>query len=75
MDEISAVQWLVEKYNIVCGLGSSELMKEHIERAKEMHREQTTKAYREGRTDEQTTIARWYNRTAAEYYNETYCKK
>ena len=44
----TAVQWLVEKYAIVMGLGSKELMKEHIERAKEMERGQIVEAHRIG---------------------------
>lgn len=36
----SSVEWLIEKYTIVCGLGSKELMKEHIERANKMHKEE-----------------------------------
>jgi len=38
----------------------------------EQEREQILQAYREGRTDEQSTIPKWNNRAATCYYNQTY---
>ena len=43
-----------------------------FEQAIAMEREQILAAYREGRTDEQSTIAKWNNRAATCYYNQTY---
>jgi hypothetical protein len=40
--------------------------------AKSMEREEILQAYREGRTDEQSTIPKWNNRAATCYYNQTY---
>jgi len=48
MKELTAVQWLVEKYAIIMGLGSIELMKDHIKQAKEMEQNQIEKAMDEG---------------------------
>lgn len=36
----NSIDWLVEKYTIILGLSSKELMKEHIIRAKQMHEEE-----------------------------------
>lgn len=49
--EISSIQWLVEKYTIVCGLGSKELMKEHIDMAKKMHKQEIIYATEVGYTN------------------------
>ena len=38
----------------------------------EQEREQILQAYREGRTDEQSTMPKWNNRAATCYYNQTY---
>lgn len=46
--QISSIDWLIEKYTIVLGLGSKELMKEHIERAKAMHKAETMQTYSDG---------------------------
>lgn len=48
MKELTAVQWLVEKYAIIMGLGSIELMKDYIKQAKEMEQNQIEKAMDEG---------------------------
>ena len=63
----TAVQWLVEKYAIVMGLGSKELMKEHIERAKQMEKKQIMDAYEQGSYDMADKV---YN--PDQYYKETY---
>lgn len=43
--EKSSIDWLIEKYTIVLGLGSKELMKEHIERARAMHEKEIINAH------------------------------
>jgi glycine cleavage system H lipoate-binding protein len=48
MKELTAVQWLVEKYAIVMGLGSTQLMKDHIEQAKVMEEKQRKDAMDQG---------------------------
>ena len=64
----SSVEWLIEKYTIVCGLGSKELMKEHIDRAKAMHKQEINQAWKmgDGKFDNVAKDMSW------EYYNETY---
>jgi hypothetical protein len=63
----NSVQWLIEKYTIVCGLGSKELMKEHIDRAKAMHKEEIRQTYQKGYNDADFS---YYE--PEHYYNETY---
>jgi hypothetical protein len=43
------------------------------EQAKQMDKEQKIKSYRDGRSDQQSERqSKFYNRTAEQYYNETY---
>ena len=46
-------------------------IKNSIERAKAMHKEEVTDAYREGRTDQQSN-EKFYHRNAQLYFNETF---
>ena len=46
-----------------------------IEIAKGKNEEEIKEAYREGRTDQQSGIAKWYNRNAQYYFNQTYKNK
>jgi predicted esterase YcpF (UPF0227 family) len=69
MKNITAVEWLVEKYNIVCGLGSYELMKEHIAQAKAMEKDQIIAAHLLALIYPLETEA---YKQAEQYYNETY---
>ena len=41
-------------------------------KAKAMEKEQIIEAYREGRTDQQTRVPKFYNRSSAIYYTSTY---
>lgn len=75
--EISSIEWLVEKYTIVCGLGSKELMKEHIDRAREKHKKEIEKSHALG---EVTGFGRvnhpkfYDDKTPEQYYAETFGK-
>jgi hypothetical protein len=62
----TAVEWLEEqrKWSVITN--------EHIEEAKAMEKEQIMEAYREGRTDQQTRVPKFYNRSSAIYYTSTY---
>ena len=62
----TAVEWLEEqrKWSVITN--------EHIEQAKAMEKEQIIEAYREGRTDQQTRVPKFYNRSSAIYYTSTY---
>lgn len=63
----SSLEWLIEKYTIVCGLGSKELMKEHIARAKAMHKEEIVKAWSNGYVDKDFSYF-----DPEQYYNQTF---
>ena len=66
MKKQTAVEWLEEqrKWSVITN--------EHIEQAKAMEKEQIIEAYREGRTDQQTRVPKFYNRSSAIYYTSTY---
>lgn len=49
--QTTSIDWLIEKYTIVLGLGSKELMKEHIERAIAMHKTEIIYAFQEGKCE------------------------
>ena len=66
MSKQTAVEWLEEqrKWSVITN--------EHIEQAKAMEKEQIIVAYRDGRTDQQTRVPKFYNRSSAIYYTSTY---
>ena len=43
-----------------------------FQQAKAMEKEQIMDAYREGRTDQQTRVPKYYNRSSAIYYTSTF---
>jgi hypothetical protein len=67
----TAVEWLVDAIFNDVDLKDS-ILKLAISQAKEMEREQIIEAYRDGRTDQQTRIPKFYNRSSAIYYTSTY---
>jgi hypothetical protein len=71
MKKQTALEWLIQwaKENPVAFQSDYYAA---IEQAKAMERDQIIEAYREGRTDQRSTIYKWYDRTSAEYYNQTY---
>ena len=70
----TAVQFLIDEINNDAQVQSKTMKEwnEVFEQAKELYRDQILAAYREGRTDQQSTIDKWHDRTSAEYYNQTY---
>jgi uncharacterized protein YgiB involved in biofilm formation len=67
----TAVEWLIEQIN----QDYPEMTwayKDECEQAKEMEKEQIIEAYRDGRTDQQTRVPKFYNRSSASYYNQNY---
>ena len=70
----TAVQFLIDEINNDAQVQSKTMKEwnEVFEQAKELYRNQILEAYRDGRTDQQSTIDKWYDRTSAEYYNQTY---
>ena len=69
----TAIDWLVEQVFNDVDLKDS-ILKLAISQAKEMEKEQIIKAYRDGRTDQQTRVPKFYNRSSAIYYTSTYGK-
>ena len=67
----TAIDWLVEQVFNDIDLKDS-ILKLAISQAKEMEREQIIEAYRDGRTDQQTRVPKFYNRSSAIYYTSTY---
>jgi hypothetical protein len=49
-----------------------EYVEKILEQAKSMHKEEIIEAYREGRTDQQSSSDSFYNRNAESYYNEKF---
>ena len=69
--KVTAIDYLVESI-----FNESELqdpiLKLAITLAKAMEKDQIIEAYREGRTDQQTRVPKFYNRSSAIYYTSTY---
>ena len=72
MKKQTVVKWLQEQLNPDMKTMQGVIVQDLLEQAKEIYHDQILEAYREGRTDQQSTIDKWYNRTSAEYYNQTY---
>jgi hypothetical protein len=69
MSNQTAVEWLVEQFNLQAYIP-------HIEQAKEMEKQQIIDSYRDGRSDQQSDRpSKFYNRMAEQYYNETFKNK
>lgn len=68
---INSIDWLVEKYTIVCGLGSKELMIEHIEKAKAMHKKEIIDAVGVGSQFDRDYLYGYHDK-AEQYYKETF---
>lgn len=66
---MNSIDWLIEKYTIVCGLGSKELMKEHIEKAKSMHKQEIIETHFNAQPFNATML-----HNAEKYYNERFNK-
>jgi hypothetical protein len=67
----TAVEWLVEQIN----QDYPEMTwayKDECNQALAMERDQIIEAYRDGRTDQQTRVPKFYNRSSAIYYTSTY---
>jgi hypothetical protein len=70
MKKQTAVEWLVEKLPIMDKYGSHYV--DILQQAIAMEKEQIIAAYREGRTDQQSGIDKFYNRSSAIYYTSTF---
>jgi ABC-type thiamine transport system substrate-binding protein len=72
MKQETAVQWLIEKFNIYLPSIHQKGLEENFKQALAIEKEQILDAYRHGRTDEKSGIEKWHNRTALKYFNDTY---
>jgi len=69
MKKQTAVDQLRERLFEEFGFGYSDNIHEEL---KAIEKEQIIYSYREGRTDQQSGIKKWYNRSALGFYNETF---
>jgi hypothetical protein len=65
----TAVEWLIQEFELKYPFLMEDGM---INQAKAMEKEQIIAAYRDGRTDQQTRVPKFYNRSSAIYYTSTY---
>ena len=70
MKKQTAVEWLFEKLPTIDKYDP--YYADIFQQAKAMEKEQIIEAYREGRTDQQTRVPKFYNRSSAIYYTSTY---
>lgn len=70
----TAIEWLIDKH--FGGIENcTSYFKIHIEQAMEMEKEQIIDAYRNGRSDQQSSRESiFYSRMSEQYYNETFKK-
>jgi hypothetical protein len=69
----TAVEWLMEQILPTISIRLSDTyIKELTNQSKAMEKEQIINAYRDGRTDQSTSVPKFYNRSSAIYYTSTY---
>ena len=71
----SSIEWLGLELNIIFHDLTPELWEQvevKFQQAKQMHKEEVVDAYREGRTDQQSSSDSFYNRNAESYFNEAF---
>jgi hypothetical protein len=72
MKKQTAVEWLQESLENILTHEQQMQVIGLFHQAKAMEREQIIEAYRNGRTDQQTRVPKFYNRSSAIYYTSTY---
>ncbi len=72
MKKQTATEWLEQELNERLQNKLTPTFLELFDQAKLLEKEHLLEAYRNGRTDEQSGIDKWHNRTALQYYNDTY---
>jgi glycerol-3-phosphate O-acyltransferase len=79
MKKQTAVEWLLKQITYDNGFGQRLAsfketvdLNEYFQQAKAMEKEHIIEAYRNGRTDQQTRVPKFYNRSSAIYYTSTY---
>lgn len=71
----SSIKWLVTELNQMIDYiptNKWDAIADIVQQAKQMHKEEIVEAYRSGRTDQQSGIDKWYNRSSSGYYEITY---
>jgi hypothetical protein len=69
----TATNYLIEQLELKVMAEHIPWVAEILDKAIEMEKEQMIEAYRDGRSDQQSDRqSRFYNRTADQYYNETF---
>jgi hypothetical protein len=68
MSKQTAVEWLIDKLPLI----QQEGLRDEIEQAKEMEKEQIIKAYKDGRSDLASNFHKSLNMSLEQYYNETF---
>ena len=64
----TAVEWLIEKLPLI----QQEGLRDEIEQAKQMEKQQIIKAYKDGRSDLASNFHKSLNMSIEQYYNETF---
>jgi len=75
MPKQTAIEWLIEYVHSDLyqkSFGQTYISVELVQQALDIEKLQIIKAYRDGRTDQQSDIDKWKNRSSSSYYNETY---
>ena len=68
MKQKTAIEWLLEMLLKPLSEWPDDINKQALA----IEKEQILDAYRHGRTDEQSGIEKWHDRTALKYFNDTY---
>jgi hypothetical protein len=72
MKKQTAVEWLQEAMSNKLSSKIGPYFLDLFDQAKAMEKQQIIEAYRDGRTDQQTRVPKFYNRSSAIYYTSTY---
>jgi hypothetical protein len=74
MKKQTAVEWLQEPLENILTHEQQMQVIGLFHQALAMERDQIIEAYRDGRTDQQTRVPKFYNRSSAIYYTSTFEK-
>ena len=72
MKKQTAVEWLQEAMSNKLSSEMGPYFLDLFENAKAIEKEQIIDAYRDGITDQSTSVPKFYNRSSAIYYTSTY---
>lgn len=72
MKKQSSIKWLVEQYQNTFGESITKIMKEEIDQAKQMHKQEISKAYYDGYNTEHVGYEKTISEYSIDYYKNTY---